>query len=158
MNNTADLATMGGLRKPRFGGRKPGSLNKRTRQAVEICEAMNFHPAAFLATIAMTGLMPNPDGSTTAVTTDDRIKAATALAPFVMPRLQATQVTGKDEGPVSTATLDINKLLADPIALEAAQALSIRLSMGERDPDQVALPVGDPLSDMGKNSQGHWEK
>src|ERR1035438_632156 len=71
---------------PRLGGRRPGSQNKRTKLALEICEELNFHPAAFLATIALTGLMPNPDGSTTPVTTDDRLRAVTALAPFVTPK------------------------------------------------------------------------
>jgi hypothetical protein len=84
------------------GGRKVGSPNKRTRHALEICEELDFHPAAFLATIAMTGLMPNADGTSTPVSTEERLKAGVALCPFIMPRLQATQtqITGKDEGPI----------------------------------------------------------
>ena len=40
-------------------------------------------------------------------TTDERLKAATTLAPFVMPRLQATQLTGKDERALEVAALEI---------------------------------------------------
>jgi hypothetical protein len=162
--NTADIAAMNttadGLKKPygqpvtagafkighpRVGGRKPGSPNRRTKQALEICEELSFHPAAFLATIALTGLMPNPDGSTTPVTTDDRLRAATALAPFVMPRLQATQVTGKDDGPLAVATLDMSRILADPALVEQAQNIALALADADRcpAPAQRVLPPGD---------------
>jgi hypothetical protein len=105
-----------------------GAQNKRTKLALEICEELDFHPAAFLATIALTGLMPNPDKSTTPVSPDDRIKAAIALAPFVMPRLQATQVTGRNEGPIEVAALDIGSLIQDPVLFEMAQTLAISMA------------------------------
>lgn len=101
----------------------------------------------------MTGLMPNPDGSTTPVTTDERIRAATALSPFVMPRLQSTQMMGADGGPIATATLNMNALLADAETLELAQALSIKLSLGGRDPEQAALPAPSLI----KNDRGHYQ-
>ncbi len=113
----------------RVGGRKPGSQNKRTRQAIEICEAMDFHPAAFLATIALTGQMPNPDGTSTPVSTEDRLRAVTALAPFVMPRLQATQVSGNPDSPLAVDTgFDINMLLADSTSVELMQSLALRMA------------------------------
>ena len=111
----------------KLGGRKPGSQNKRTRQAIEICEAMDFHPAAFLATIALTGQMPNPDGTSTPVSTEDRLRAVTALAPFVMPRLQATQVSGNPDSPLAVDTgFDINVLMGDSASVELIQALALR--------------------------------
>lgn len=130
----------------RVGGRKRGSPTKRTKLALEICEAMDFHPAAFLATIAMTGLMPNADGTTTPVGTDDRLRAATALAPFVMPKLQATQVTGKDDGPIETATLDVSAILANPELAKAAQEIALmmveqeRLESGLPEPRLIDMP------------------
>jgi hypothetical protein len=154
-NTTADtelLATMDAMKKtysqpgaaatapgfqpshPRVGGRKPGSQNRRTRQAIEISETLIFHPAAFLATIALAGMMPNPDGSTTPVTKDDRIRAATSLAPFLMPCLQATQVTGANDGPIEVATTDtLALILNNSEAVEAAQKLALLLCEAEAD-------------------------
>ena len=123
---------------PRVGGRKPGSQNKRTKQAIEICEAMGFHPAAFLATIALTGQMPNPDGTSTPVGTEERLRAAQALAPFVMPKLQSTQVTGGNDGPVEVNGLvDMRAIMADPVALELAQALALKMAGCD---DVIQLP------------------
>ena len=114
----------------KFGGRKPGSQNRRTRQAIEICESMNFHPCAFLATIALTGLMPNPDGSTTPVSPDDRIRAATSLAPFVMPRLQAMQLSGRDGGPIETSAVSAT-ILMTPELSEAMQKIAFAAAEAE---------------------------
>jgi hypothetical protein len=97
-------------------------------KAIEICEALNFHPAAFLATIALTGSMPNPDGSSTPVSPDDRIRAATSLAPFVMPRLQATQMMGgANDGPIEMAPTDLDLIWSSPEAVELAQKLALSL-------------------------------
>ena len=128
----------------RVGGRKKGSPTKRTKLALEICQELDFHPAAFLATIAMTGLMPNPDGTTTAVTPDDRLRAATALAPFVMPRLQATQVTGKDDGPVAVAMLDVTAILANPELAAAAQELALMVVDAESQADRLERGLPEP--------------
>jgi hypothetical protein len=114
--------------------------------ALEICEELSFHPAAFLATIALTGLMPNPDGTTTKVTAEERLKAALGLAPFVMPRLQATQVTGKNDGPIATASLDISTLLADPALVEQAQELALAMAEADRNPEPVKYIPGDVLN------------
>ena len=132
----------------RVGGRKKGSPTKRTKLALEICQELDFHPAAFLATIAMTGLMPNPDGTTTAVTPDDRLRAATALAPFVMPRLQATQVTGKDDGPVQVErTLDVSAILANPQLAAAAQELALMVVDAEAQARGLPEPEVQPVPD-----------
>jgi hypothetical protein len=128
----------------RLGGRKPGSLNKRTRQAIEICEQMNFHPAALLATVVLTGKLPNPDGTTVEIDAAGRMDALKALCPYVMPRLQATQVTGKDDGPLAVATLDMSRILADPALVEQAQNIALALVEADRPaPGQRVLPPGD---------------
>lgn len=139
------------------GGRKPGSLNRRTRQAIEICEALDFHPAAFLATIALTGQMPNPDGTTTPVAPEERTRAAIALAPFVMPKLQATstQISNPDGGPVEV--LDWTSILANPEMAEAAEKLALAAAMVP-DPEH-ALPAPEDLAtDLEKTQTGHWAK
>jgi len=125
-----DIPTVGfSPRKGRFGGRVKGSQNKRTKQALEICERLRFHPAAFLATVALTGLMPNPDGSTTPVSPEDRLRAATALAPFVMPRLQATQISGDQDAPIAVErAIDMKRILADPVGLRLMQDLSLHMT------------------------------
>lgn len=133
----------------RRGGRQVGSPNKRTRQALEICEQLDFHPAAFLTVIAMTGLMPNADGTSTPVSPDERLKAAVALCPFVMPRLQATQtqITGKDEGPVQV--LDLSKILADPELCRQAQSLALAMcEVGEA--PKLPAPIYSGLRDQGQ--------
>ena len=120
----------------KFGGRVRGSQNKRTKLALEICQELNFHPAAFLATCALTGQMPNPDGSSVPISTEDRLRAATALAPFCMPKLQATQLSGNPDAPLAVDTgFDINALLADPAAVELAQALALKIE-GCQEPTQ----------------------
>jgi hypothetical protein len=126
---------------------------------------MDFHPAALLATIAMTGQMPNADGSTTPVSADERLKAAAALAPFVMPRLQATQVTGKDDGALEVATLDLTRILADPVLARQAQDLALAMADAGQtttpvicapEPMALLLPMRDPLETLERLPNGHW--
>lgn len=130
--------------RPRYGGRKPGSPNKRTRQAIEICEAYDFHPVATLIAVITTGRLPNSDGTFAEVDTAGRMDALKALCPYVMPRLQATQVTGKDDGPVAVANFDVAQLMANPDAVKAAQDLALMLVGADRPaPGQRVLPPGD---------------
>lgn len=114
----------------RFGGRRPGSMNKRTREAIEICLQHNFHPAAFLAAIAKTGMMPNPDGTTTPVSSEDRIRASVALCPYVMPKLQNVQQVVHKADP-EDAVIDVNRLMESPELVAAAQALALAASSGQ---------------------------
>jgi len=129
----------------RFGGRTKGSQNRRTKQAIEIVEAMGFHPASFLAACALTGLMPNPDGSTTPISTEDRLRAATALAPFCMPRLMATQLSGNPDAPIAVDGLDMNKLLEDSDSIALVQALALRMAGYS---DVVQMPKQLPAAEQ----------
>ena len=139
------------------GGRKPGSLNKRTRQAIEICEAYNFSPVATMIAVITTGKLPNADGTFAEVDTPARLDALKSLMPYIAPRLQATQVTGQNGGPieVDSTTLDIRAIIASPELAAAAQKLA--LAMAEQ---QAALPAPvDPesaLLDTSKDALGHY--
>ena len=112
---------------PRYGGRQKGPI-KRSREAQEIVEKMGFCPVEFLATIAQRGVMVNPDGTETTVAADMRLDAAKAVAPYVRPKLSATQVTGRDGTPLAVVGFDMSKLMADPDMVEAAQLLALRMS------------------------------
>lgn len=111
---------------PRFGGRKKGSQNKRTREVQEILDRLDFHPVEFLAIVASTGQMPNPDGSFTAVDAVERLGAAKAIAPFCAPRLQAVeaQVNGIAE-PQLSVVLPTTQILSDPKLCDALNDLAL---------------------------------
>src|SRR5689334_22410659 len=92
----------------KVGGRRKGSPVKRTAEAREIAEQLGFHPVAFLAHVAMTGKIPNQDGPETPVSAEDRLDAAKAVAPYLLPKLSAQQVTGKDDGPIEVVTPEMD--------------------------------------------------
>lgn len=123
---------------PRYGGRKKGSPVKRTAEAREIAEKLGFHPVEFLARVATEGVMLNPDGSKTVCDNAMRLDAAKAVSKFLVPTLAATQVTGKNDGPVENVTFDMNKFLESPAAVEAAQKLSLAIS---NEPDDSPLEI-----------------
>ncbi len=85
----------------RVGGRRPGSLNKRTKRVLEVCVEMDFHPAATLISIITTGKLPNADGTSIDIDVAGRLDALKTLCPYVMPRLQATQLSGDPEAPLA---------------------------------------------------------
>ena len=120
---------------PKYGGRKKGSPIKRTAEAREIADKLGFHPVEFLAKVVMTGKMPNPDGTETIVTPQDRLDAAKAIAPYILPKLAQTAVTGANDGPVAV-DLDVTKLLSDPESARAAQALALKLAAAHQAQDE----------------------
>lgn len=122
---------------PRVGGRRPGSLNKRTKRALEICEEMKFHPAAVLITVIQTGKLMNADGTSVEIDAAGRMDALKTLCPYVMPRLQATQLSGDPDAPLVENYIDVTALLRDPATAEAAQTISLALAARE-------LPSGEP--------------
>jgi hypothetical protein len=61
------------------------------------------------------------------------LDCAKACVGFVHPRLSATQLTGANEGPVQSLTLDMNALLADPELARQAQAVALALTKSNRD-------------------------
>jgi hypothetical protein len=117
---------------PRYGGRKKGSPLKRTAEAREIAERLNFHPVEFLIQCAM-GTMPNGDGTVTELDTVQRLDAAKNVAPYLAPKLNATQVTGKDEGPIQTQQLPTDAIMRDPKLAEALGELALMMAEGSED-------------------------
>ena len=135
---------------PKYGGRKKGVVNKRQKFAQQLAAEMKVDPVQFMLQVlnsnyieipvlanAVTGevkLKPNgqPEMQKIVVPLELRMDAAKAVAPYVYPRLHATQVTGRDDGPVEI-DLDIAAVLADPEAVAAAQSLSLRMAQAELD-------------------------
>jgi hypothetical protein len=134
---------------PRFGGRKKGSENKRTREVREILERLNWHPVEFLATVAMTGQMPNPDGSFTPVDAIERLGAAKAIAPFCAPKLQAVdaQVNTDTDAPRPTYVLPTSAILSDPIMTDRFNELAMWIAQrGTESPRRAELSPAGAIS------------
>lgn len=132
---------------PRFGGRQKGTLNKRTKFAQDLAAELKVDPVRFMLMLLnsdtvevpvlknpLTGEVEvGPDGKPLMrqinVPLDLRLDAAKAVAPYVHPRLQATQITGQGDGPVQL-DVDVAGVLADPQAAKAAQELALKLAQG----------------------------
>ena len=163
--DTESLAMMvNGLKRTpghlKFGGRVKGSLNRRTRQAIEICEAMDFHPAALLATVVLTGRLPNPDGTTVEIDATGRMDALKALCPYVMPRLAANSVavSGPDEGPIELARVntELERAMSTPEGVEIIQRAALLIA-GQ--PDALPAPAihaPDDEREREKAERGPW--
>lgn len=147
---------------PRYGGRRKGSLNRRTQFARDLAEKMRVDPVEFLLQIVATDAVQvpvtdsetgtpllNEDGSPKRVwqviTLNQRIDAAKALLGYLYPKLQAVQITDKDLGPTEVTTLDVAEILADPELAKAAQTMALMLieQRADRDGD---LRTGEVLT------------
>lgn len=144
---------------PKYGGRPKGSANKRTKAAQEMALAMNVDPVQFMLKLLVSDSVPavvmdpatgraalGPDGKPqkyfAVVPLEMKVDVAKALAKYIHPTLAATQITGKDDGPVQTAHLDIYKLLSSPEAVDAAQNLALLMAK-EPEPAELPEPEGD---------------
>lgn len=109
----------------RYGGRQKGTLNKRTIDVRATCERLKCNPFELFATV-VNGDLPcsvcfgkgkskykdafgNLHDRTCEscygtlkekISPGDRIRAATELAQYLMPKLKAIEVTGADGGPI----------------------------------------------------------
>jgi hypothetical protein len=105
------------------------------------------HMLNLLASDTVTEMQPGPDGKLRKVqipvTHAMRTDAAKTLLPHFYPRLNAQQVSGPEGAAVPVMTLDINQLLADPAALEAAQALSLAMTGQSKQPALIDPPNPD---------------
>jgi hypothetical protein len=70
------------------------------------------------------------------VSHETKIEICKALANFFYPRLNANQVTGKDEGPVelARATSEMERVLSTPGGVEAVQKLALLMAEADRVP------------------------
>ena len=79
---------------PKTGGRQKGSANKATAAKEAAIAASGLTPLDYMLSLLRD---EKNDGLT-------RFEAAKAAAPYVHARLQATQLTGSNGGPVETVT------------------------------------------------------
>ena len=168
----------------RLSGFQPGhpkyptaGRKKRTAQmARDLATKLGCDPLDFMMkiincdTFTQTAVGEDGQKRKVEVTVDlaTRLDAAKAVTPFLYPRLNAQQVTGTDGAPIAVAALDVNKLLADPAALELAQTLALRMTT-QGAPQQLPAPAAvepepesgnrapDPVADAERDSRGHWK-
>lgn len=139
-------------------GRPKGALAKKPKRAQEIADEMGVDPIRWMLTLLTLDSMEvvvvnkqtgevemednlvmdrsgnlqvkgkKPKKRLAPISPDMKLSAAKDLAKYIHPALAATQVTGANDGPIMSASIDLNKLLEDPIAHAAAQALSLHMS------------------------------
>src|SRR5579862_3385949 len=119
---------------PKYGGRK-----KRSPQMVrELADKLGVDPIQFLLKKVIAGetfteVRIAADGKTKTrvevpVTLDMKMEACRIVSGYLYPKLSTTQVTGKDEGPIAVAALDITAILQNPELAQAAQRLALGLA------------------------------
>ena len=64
-----------------------------------------------------------------------------------MPKLQATTITGKNDGPLAVATLDVTAILANPQLAAAAQELALMVVEAEGNALGLPEPQAGPDAD-----------
>jgi hypothetical protein len=156
---------------PRYGGKRRNS----TQQVRDLCTEMDVDPMRFMLSLIKDGVTTQvviENGKRKRVEVVASLETRTDLAKYVSrfmyPTLTATQVTGRDEGPVEVVGFDITKLLQDPAMVEMAQTLGLALAERERSlapacvhgADQPkGLPAPDPTEDFERSRlNGHWKK
>jgi hypothetical protein len=134
---------------PRYAGRR-----KRTAaQARALADQLGVDPLEYLLNLLTMSVLEeiqiDADGNEklvkVPVSHEMKIEICKTLANFFYPRLTATQVTGKDEGPIAVAQLDVTRLIQDPAMVEMAQTLALKMADADRaqEPAQRVLPPGD---------------
>jgi len=130
----------------KFGGRKKGAPLKRTKEARDIADKLGFSVVEWLIIAATTGILLKPDGQFDVLDGAQRLDAGKTVAKYLVPALTAVQVTGKDNGPIAVAALDVTELMKSPASLQAAQRLALEIAQRP----QIAAPEvldGDDLQD-----------
>ena len=82
----------------RRGGRKVGSKNKLTIDALETLQKLNCNPLEMMARIALG--IDDKGEPLTGATLELRAKMAAELAPYIAPRLKQSEHTGAEGGPI----------------------------------------------------------
>lgn len=124
-------------KRPKYGGRKPGSPMKRTARAREIAEQMGFHPVEVMIYCVQKGKMLNEDGTTTELTVGERLDMLKTVAQYLEPKLAQTQHTGKDDGPIQTQALPTAQIMKDPKLADALGDLALMMAQQEPPDKQV---------------------
>jgi hypothetical protein len=142
----------------RRGGRVRGSISKSTFEILQKSQAMDADPlAVHLQVVGCDGCLklPKIDSTTgrqmvdvhgellyewTAVSVTERIAAARAALPFLLPKLMRTQISGPNDGAVQLATFDVTQLLNDPELARQAQRLALQIAEQQADQTAPQLP------------------
>jgi len=133
---------------PRFGGRK-----KRTaQQARDLAQQLGVDPLEYMLNLLTKDVVEEVEID--AKGKERRIKVpighelkidiCKTLANFFYPRLSATQVTGRDEGPLAVATLDVSAILANPELAKAAQDLALAICDAETAQERADRGLPEP--------------
>lgn len=142
---------------PRYGGRK-----RTASQVRAMAEKAGVEPMEYMLNLltvdAVEEVQIDARGKERRVKVpighETKIDICKALLNFFHPRLNATQITGANDGPVELATLDLTPIMSDPELCRAAE--QVALALAEHDLDQRALP---PALDVPvKDCTGHWRE
>ena len=132
-------------------GSTPGKYKRKVSlwDARKILENAEYDPVMFLVEAVITGFLPPRPGEDakkrTPVSNEERMRAARELLKYVLPSLSATQITGRDGGPIAVAKLDLTEIWKDPTLAAAAQTLS--LAMTAQRPQQALPAASDDAID-----------
>jgi hypothetical protein len=143
---------------PRYGGRRPGSVNKKTATLKNLAEQMGTDPAETLLNIVQHDCIQVPmiDEVTGKPLTDAngkpmlkwitfstrmRMDACKELMPYLAPRLASVALSGSEGGPIKIATLDVTQIILDEDTARAAQRMALMLA-DQMDPNaQSSAPA-----------------
>ena len=135
---------------PRFGGKKKRSA----AQARALADELGVDPLSYLLTLLASDVMEEaeigPNGKVKRVNvpvpTSLKVDISKSILGHFYPKLNATTVTGADDGPIALATLDLTPILANPELARAAQEIAMQLMEadatqieGERGPEPKLL-------------------
>jgi hypothetical protein len=106
--------------------RKP--KERTVRSAIETARDMGFDAVKLMLDIIATGSIPEPDGTRTAVTLQDRIRLLREVSQYLIPRPTTMVSTAINH---HHAHIDMTAIMMDPQLAEAAQTLA--LAMAQQD-------------------------
>lgn len=81
-------------------GRKPGSKTKKTSEMAMKAAIEGVSPLEYMLNVMRQPIPENADALVKMQMVSQRFEAAKAAAPYVHPRLQTHEVTGKGGGPI----------------------------------------------------------
>jgi hypothetical protein len=83
------------------------------------------------------------------VSHETKIEICKALANFFYPRLNATQVTGRDEGPIelARANTELERAMMTPEGVEAVQKLALLMAQADTPPAPAPARILPPADE-----------
>ena len=135
---------------PRYAGRQ-----KRTAaQARALADQLGIDPLDYMLRLLTVDVVEEVEITTDGterkikvpVSHETKIEICKALANFFYPRLNATQVTGRDEGPIelARANTELERAMMTPEGVEAVQKLALLMAQADTPPAPARiLPPAD---------------